>query len=856
MKRIYRNLMVAGLSLAACLPAAAQLPTLTVEVSDVTMNDAKISISSTDTDLPFEIKVEAKTYVEESRGGKDGLCASWKQYYQSMAEEYSDWYGYELSWSEFYYPYNYAPCSTQARYITTLQPGTEYVAYAFALNLDTGEPAAEVGYAEFKTVDAPKSENTFNIRLKKRGSDGTATVSVLTKNDDQYGVHWLGKSLMDWYWNNGLADNEEMQKSFLQEDVLPYIYENKRYTGSRDIELTGLSGEQTFVIVGYEDGVATTDYKLLVIPDAVAAEIPSFDITVSDIAAGSAVIDVTPSDNELNYIFRVVSDDDLPYFNGGLVGFEEYYYNLWKGYEQWYDGTPWTYFYDADAKTGALHYDTTEEDFLIEPNTKYWAIAFALDTEGNPIASLGYKEFTTPDVIPSDNELSAELVSVLLDDRSTDYITYRVAKFNVTATNDDPWAFHILKSSIVSYYDLSTEEGQKEFISDQVASYLSGETFTGSQTIEKGALDDGENYTLVLLGWNGGATTRPFTLDFVTNYKPEEPDVKPTFTMTVDNIDIRDAGYTIVPPTEDMTYFYDIQTVEKCDVEQGGIEQMYNFDIDWWKFMAEVSGADDWTQFITTVSGTEQGTYGQLYYDADTDKPGKLIWNTDYYMYAYGLNQDGTRTTDVNYIKFTTKDRNQDDELTFDITIEEIQEDEKVPGYYYVTATVTPSDPEKSWAPHMHRTVFYDQYELDENFQGEKFGGIEGYLYDDFDRFIYKTFQGQQTITYRQVEPDQDYYLIVCGYDVAPTTYPTLKQFATDEPYSSVKEVETAEVHIQGVEGAIRLFGAYDEAMVYSLDGTLVATLSGETSLSVAPGTYIVKATAAGAPTVAKVLVR
>lgn len=119
---------------------------------------------------------------------------------------------------------------------------------------------------------------------------------------------------------------------------------------------------------------------------------------------------------------------------------------------------------------------------------------------------------------------------------------------------------------------------------------------------------------------------------------------------------------------------------------------------------------------------------------------------------------------------------------------------------------------------------------------------------------IIKVYRGKARCSFNKIIDGADYYLVVTGWDEAPSTDIYLTKF-NGSTYNSLDKPETPELKIKCCNGALTIEGEYDYATVYTADGKIARQLRGAAHTSLPKGVYIVAVNKAGTNSVHKVII-
>lgn len=572
------------------------------------------------------------------------------------------------------------------------------------------------------------------------------------------------------------------------------------------------------------------------------AQEKSLEINVSNITCTDAVVTVTPSDDTFSYYWNMRPRADFD-----EIGSDNIIANhiaSWERNASYYDDTTWQDLMSYSLITGENEAIVSEEyDMLEWGGAEYVVYAFGMSREGEVTVPLTTKSFKTLDPKVSENTFDVKVVSIEPDGKY-----YMTTTVKITPSNDDPYLVHALEKRLLDYYDLTPgSAGETEFLKNQVMPY--GKTYSGEQTVTFTKQRADRDYCVVTVGAEDGA---PTTAPDMTEYKTVEmqPE-KPVFTIEVTDITQTNAHIKIVPPTEDMLFAWHITTPEVIE-NHGGIEVVdVEIEQGWWEFVASLyNGQYTWQELMRPT--LLQGTIDSHTSDMDEDDRPSMRWDTDMVLYAYGLNEDCERITDIFFVEFKTKECNKSD-MTFEFEVFSVELDEKnstdTRKKYTVAVDILPSVEGEQFAFKYAETKVLDYYmENDE---------VDDYLFDQF--MGYSMFaDGYARIIMPEIIEGRDYYMMAIGWDEAPTTELSYFKFNTDSPAVTAVDVMTREkVSVVAVDGGIRMEGDYDNAVVYGIDGKTVGAIrGGYGAVSVPAGVYVVKYEAEGKTVTTKVLVK
>ena len=219
----------------------------------------------------------------------------------------------------------------------------------------------------------------------------------------------------------------------------------------------------------------------------------TFDITVSNIGSTSATVTVEPSDRTVIYYFDKVTkaayesyDNDMEFMKSRIAALRVYCEEQGASLIQ-------------SLSVGDAEYTYSGE---LNPSTKYYIFAFAVDAKLNPISDLSLKAFKTEEGKVSNNTFSVKVDG---------------GNITITPSNNDQYFWDIVTSN---YYAGETDEF---IISDLIDYYkdqggLSYYLVSGVDSYDMSDyLTPGESYTVYVFGYEDAPTTGVTKYTFTYN---------------------------------------------------------------------------------------------------------------------------------------------------------------------------------------------------------------------------------------------------------------------------------------------------------------------------------------------------
>jgi len=238
-----------------------------------------------------------------------------------------------------------------------------------------------------------------------------------------------------------------------------------------------------------------------------------------------------------------------------------------------------------------------------------------------------------------------------------------------------------------------------------------------------------------------------------------------TLDISVSDVSYTDAKVVITPSDDSSTFFYGLES--SADFEaKGGSEGIVKTCIGNWENMGTWY-SKTWQEMLPTVLYTGQQQF--------QGKELNIGWDTEYVVYAFGMDSaTGEVTVPVVTEKFRTLPR-ETSENTFSIKVDKVVPTEGSSFYMDVTVTVTPSNNDP-YAVQVQQSSVLDFYDGSDETKTE-----EAYFKAQFAKFVQETYTGTQTLTFNRQKKGKDMYVVVAGFNGAPTTVVYKLAFRTDE---------------------------------------------------------------------------
>lgn len=259
------------------------------------------------------------------------------------------------------------------------------------------------------------------------------------------------------------------------------------------------SARECNVVVKYPGAQSESVFK--VVQAAKEDEDPELTFTISyDIDGLAVTMSVSPSDAGRYYYFDAVEKSKLSgndyesllnYCTGHLEA-------IFKGYESW----------GYTTQQAISDFCSKGEDSFkfpdLESETDYCGFAFGVGDDCKISSEIGYEDFKTGVIRPSDNVITIEVTD----------ITTETAVISITPSNDDQYTF------LITYADDFAGMADEEILMMLVEGFELMPVTGKIESETVGDLEPQTNYVVYAFGYQGGqATTGLFKKEFTTPSK-------------------------------------------------------------------------------------------------------------------------------------------------------------------------------------------------------------------------------------------------------------------------------------------------------------------------------------------------
>lgn len=362
----------------------------------------------------------------------------------------------------------------------------------------------------------------------------------------------------------------------------------------------------------------------------------SLKLSVTEITANSAHVEITPSNDEDTYYFDLLSKEN---YNNMVEAGVQAFLNSEIDRRVEVSGATREEAFAKIASKGKDSYDFTN----LQPVNDYVVIAFGVDEELKVSTELFSEEFTTEFVPLSENVLDITIDQVYIDG----------ADYTVKASvGEDAYVADIWPKSLV---DELGDFGTINYYIEYNAFYMDWMTNTGDYIYENESVwQPDRDYYVIAFGYaDGEATTALYKKEFHT--EGGEPE-KCTFEFTVSEIQSDKVKIKVVPSDKKVVYIWDVIDVESFNSyisEQGSEQAAHEYvlnglieqvmETEGMKRQLAVEGLGRWSGF---TSSDEEGADIETIWDLSPD--------TEYIVWAVPVDANGKPENSFATVRFTT----------------------------------------------------------------------------------------------------------------------------------------------------------------------------------------------------------
>ncbi|MBO5890523.1 MAG: BACON domain-containing protein [Alistipes sp.] len=517
-----------------------ELATFTLEVSDITWNNASITVTPSD-DVEYILGVMTKEafapYTEDAETLVAARIAEW----QETAQQYIDM-GYDDPWQYYMcFEQRSGEKTYDVKYddIYNMDWDSEYVVYCFGMN-DEGEQTASVAVKEFRTAAPVPSNNTFTITIDAM-TKSSVEFTVEPTTDEPYYVTIETVDVLAPYGPD---------KEYSYEDLIKYLTPDYDST----IEQRTFSGKQT--ITNSDLGKSVNGFKTYRVVVWGFENGPTTDVFMSEeFKPADPVVDFEPSIYVDEYNYRKVIYSVVPNSNA------TYYHALHTAAEVGEDGGAELAASLIEGNINAnLISGTVQKEVEAQAESDYYVVVFGYDpTTATMTSEVFLSELITTPAEPTETPTINVEVTNLAWNGADIYVTpssdfkyyYECrtrAEFDERYGSAEAFFEKVYagwESDAASYgYDTAT-----------VASWYTNE---GSGVADIGQLRWSTDYVFAIFGVDAEANLiTEVTLTEFTTLTPAQSSNE--FTITINSLTKSSVNFTVTPTNNDQYYV----TVEK-----------------------------------------------------------------------------------------------------------------------------------------------------------------------------------------------------------------------------------------------------------------------------------------------------
>lgn len=342
---------------------------------------------------------------------------------------------------------------------TKLAPDTNYVVYAYHIDLSTGAICSDIYRQVVRTAAPETKEFEFEWEFEVSGAVVTQTITPADKEVYYYTYRWSVEEFYMYYGFSAVMEetlvakwNEQMM-AWVQSGYQPYqIVDQNCFKGDKVIEYTDLKAETDYVFyifaVDHETGLSASEITIVEKSTNKAhASDMTIEIEVKDIFQTTANVYWTASDPEGKFARSVMTKEE---FEAHGADDEEKLKRFTEDY--------WLY-----QAYGYTDMNLTK----LTPGTTYVAFAYGLDGEA-PNTRIFKKEFTTLSDVAGASNISLNwdshynLAAVAAVDAEhwgdyADYENYALVEMAISGVSDTDEVYIWVTTQTIDYYNNEAE---------------------------------------------------------------------------------------------------------------------------------------------------------------------------------------------------------------------------------------------------------------------------------------------------------------------------------------------------------------------------------------------------------------
>jgi hypothetical protein len=534
-----------------------EMPTIALEVSDITWNNAYITVTPSE-DVEYILGVMTKEAFAPYAEDVESLVAARIEEWEETAAMYIEM-GYDDPWQYYMcFEQRSGERTYDVKYdeIYNMDWDSEYVAYCFGMN-DEGTQTASVAIKEFRTTAPEPSNNTFTITIDSM-TKSSVEFTVEPTTDEPYYVTIETIDVLAPYGPDKENSYEDLIK-YLIPDYESTI-EQRTFTGKQTITNSDLgksvNGFKTYRVVlwGFENG-------------------PTTDVFMSEeFKPADPVVDFEPTIYVDEYNYRKIIYSVVP--NSHNI---TYYHAVHTAAEVGEDGGAALAASLIEGNINAnLISGVVQKEVEVAAQSEYYVVVFGYNPDEGIITSDVFLSelITTP----------AEPTEALTLDVEVTNLAWNGADIYVTPSSDFRYYYECrTRAKFDERYGSAEAFYQKVYAGwesdaasygNDTATVASWYTNEGSGVADIGQLRWSTDYVFAIFGIDaeGNLATEVILKEFTTLTPAQSSN---EFTITINALTKSSVNFTVTPTNNDQYYV----TVEKVGTVSGyGPDQDKSYD--------------------------------------------------------------------------------------------------------------------------------------------------------------------------------------------------------------------------------------------------------------------------------------
>ena len=307
-------------------------------------------------------------------------------------------------------------------------------------------------------------------------------------------------------------------------------------------------------------------------------------------------------------------------------------------------------------------------------------------------------DYPEPDLPDQPKPLVEGSFEVRIDELNEHSVT-----ITITPSSEVDYYYACLASDTYKY--LGGED--EAIVADQLASPNAEQMiFRGEQTLTFGGLIAHSHYRLLYFQYDSEA--KEIFGELHRSERITTPDGTEHFTIDITEITGLSVNVKITPDDPQMSYFWWIEEMSDYNNRFDSSDNLLmQNDFAFWQYYGDMEGID-WKEVMhmDLTSGVTVNSSDSLY--------NLLMWDNEYMVYVYGIDNEGNITTQMTKKQFKTASKHANTDLTFDVEITATEWDVAF-NKFMVDAKITPSDPNAKYFVTITNMSWYEWYFTSDN---------------------------------------------------------------------------------------------------------------------------------------------